>query len=219
MEFLNGGSLEWNLKEKQKYFNEKTIIFYSAQILCGILFLHSKQIIHQDIKLDNVLLDSNGNSKLCDFSLCKKINNKKILLYGTTLYKSPESFELNYPNYSLDFWSFGICIFRMFTNKYPFKDEVIIKDSNIKIPNLNEKKKKNKYSILIVKIKQLIASEIACDFISKLLDKNFEQRLGSKQDNQNIKNEDFFASIDWIKLENGEINPPINPKLVYFILI
>ncbi len=56
MEFLNGGSLEWNLKEKEKYFNEKTIIFYSAQILCGILFLHNKQIVHNDINKTRVLV-------------------------------------------------------------------------------------------------------------------------------------------------------------------
>jgi novel protein kinase C delta type len=220
MEFLNGGSLEWNLKEKEKYFNEKTIIFYSAQILCGILFLHNKQIVHNDIKLDNVLLNSNGNAKLCDFTLCKKIiNNKKEKLFGTLNYKSPESFELlSFPNYSMDYWSFGICIFKMFTNEFPFKDEIIIKDLNIKMPNLNDKKISKKYFIFITKIKQYITSEIASDFVSRLLNKNLNERLLLINNQNNIKNELFFSSIDWNKLENGQIEPPINPKIVYFIL-
>ena len=223
MEFLNGGSLEWNLKEKEKYFNEKTIIFYSAQILCGILFLHNKQIVHNDIKLDNVLLNSNGNAKLCDFTLCKKIiiNNKKEKLFGTLNYKSPESFELlTLPNYSMDYWSFGICIFKMFTNEFPFKDEIIIKDLNIKMPNLNNNKKiSKKYFIFITKIKQYITSEIASDFVSRLLNKNLNERLLLINNQNNIKNELFFSSIDWNKLENGQIEPPINPKIVYIYFI
>jgi len=104
MEFLNGGTLEWNIKNKRKYFNEQTVIFYSAQILCGILFLHSKQIVHQDIKLENVLLDSNGNAKLCDFTFCKKLNNIKEKVIGTTKYQSPESFEPICANFTTDFW-------------------------------------------------------------------------------------------------------------------
>jgi serine/threonine protein kinase len=142
MEFLNGGSLLWNLK-KQKYFNEETVCFYSAQILCGILFLHSKQIIHQDIKLENVLLDSNGNAKLCDFTLCLKINENisektEREECGTLPYRSPESFKLEYTDYSIDFWSFGICIYTMFTNNFPFQNEESIRDLNIKIPIINK---------------------------------------------------------------------------------
>jgi serine/threonine protein kinase len=46
MEFLNGGSLDWHLN-KQTVFTEKQAIFYSAQIFCGISYLHSKEIIHR----------------------------------------------------------------------------------------------------------------------------------------------------------------------------
>ena len=212
MEFLNGGSLEWNIQNKQKYFNEQTIIFYSAQILCGILFLHSKQIVHRDIKLENVLLDSNGNAKLCDFTLCRKVRNvKKEKDFGTLTYKSPETFESFSPEYSIDFWSFGVSIFRMFTNNYPFKDQIEIQDKNKLMPNLN-KAKKSKYFLFFFQIKQKVVSELACDFVSRLLNKNLNERLV-----ENIKNELFFASIDWNKLENGEIKPPISPKLVFNI--
>ena len=220
MEFLNGGSLEWNLK--QKPFKEKKVIFYSAQLLCAILFLHSKQIIHRDIKLENILLDSNGNAKLGDFSLCIKMTHLTAYkdIVGTALYKSPESFKTNYLNYSTDFWAFGVCVYRMFTGQYPFENKNQIKDDT-SIPDLNETRKlyllvpsifsspilNNKYSV----------SEISCDFVSRLLNKNLNERLGNKENNEYIKNEPFFSSIDWNKLENGQLEPPINPKLVYEI--
>ena len=217
MEFLNGGSLEWNLK--QKPFKEKKVIFYSAQLLCAILFLHSKQIIHRDIKLENILLDSNGNAKLGDFGICTKII-KRPNDCGTLYYKSPESFQTNYLNYSTDFWAFGVCVYRMFTGQYPFENKNQIKDDT-SIPDLNETRKlyllvpsifsspilNNKYSV----------SEISCDFVSRLLNKNLNERLGNKENNEYIKNEPFFSSIDWNKLENGQLEPPINPKLVYEI--
>ena len=50
-----------------------------------------------------------------------------------------------------------------------------------------------------------------------MVKKNKNERLGTKIDNRNIKNEPFFNSIDWYKLENGELNPPINPNLVFIL--
>ena len=74
MEFLNGGSLGYQLEETRK-FTEERARFYAAEIVCGIQFLHSERIIHRDLKPDNVLLDSNGHCKITDFGLCKKLEN------------------------------------------------------------------------------------------------------------------------------------------------
>jgi serine/threonine protein kinase len=46
MEYLNGGSLDWHLENLEVFTNEQTI-FYSAQILCGLFYLHGKKIIHR----------------------------------------------------------------------------------------------------------------------------------------------------------------------------
>jgi serine/threonine protein kinase len=175
-------------------------------------------LFKRDVKLKNVLLDSNGNAKLCDFTLCRKVRNvKKEKDFGTLTYKSPETFESFSPEYSIDFWSFGVCIFIMFTNAYPFQKVKHTKDSNKKVPNLNEtlKRSQNKLSRLFNGYnKNSKISQIACEFVSKLLNKNINERLGNKLDNTDIKNEPFFASINWIKLENGQLEPPINPDLV-----
>jgi len=214
MEFLNGGTLEWNLLNHPPAFNEKQVIFYSAQILCAILFLHNKQIIHQDITLRNILLDSNGNAKLCDFSFCtpKIILNPNKSRYGCGVYgyKSPESYSNIFLDYSQDYWSFGICIFIMFTRSYPFKIVGDIRDYTKAIPNLNETRKRSqKIKYRLFKKDEVQISQIACDFVSKLLNKNINERLVNKED---IKNDPFFSSIDWNKLENGQIEPPIKPN-------
>ena len=57
-------------------------------------------------------------------------------------------------------------------------------------------------------------SDTACNFVSRLLKKKLGERLGNKGDNQCIKSEPFFSSIDWNLLENGQLKPPINPNLV-----
>jgi serine/threonine protein kinase len=219
MEFLNGGSLKWHLKKK--CFSQKQVIFYSAQILCAILFLHTKKILHLDIKLENVLLDANGNAKLCDFSLCKQMTNEPITFeFGTPAYKSPESFTSLNLDYSFDFWSFGVCVFLMFTQTFPFENEEMILDINKTISDLNETRTETQLKLgvssiyLPLVINEDKISKVACDFVSRLLNKNINERLGNKEDNTNIKNEAFFDSIDWNQLENGQIKPPINPNIV-----
>ena len=222
MEFLNGGSLQWHL-EKTGTFTEKQVVFYSAQILCGILFLHSKQIVHRDIKLENVLLDSNGNAKLCDFGFCRKISNKSSYIYGTEKFRSPESFVGGYLHYSLDFWSLGICIYYMLTGEFPFENEKKLSDDT-KMPDMNLIIAKNHTNILnklflgrVTSIDDRFKiSHVACEFVSKLLNKDLEERLGNKDNNEDIKSEPFFASIEWDKLEKGELKPPIDPNVVSF---
>lgn len=223
MEFLNGGSLQWHLKNKG--FTEKEVVFYSAQILCAILFLHGKKIVHRDIKLTNVLMDSSGNAKLCDFGLCKIMNSTTHTMGGTEEFRSPESFIPGYLNYSLDFWSFGVCIFYMLTNELPFANEEIIKNDSM-MPDLNETRNKYRTKTLN-KMPALfhyhnstncdVISEIASNFVSRLLNKNLNERLGNKENNEYLKSDEFFTSIEWDLLENGQLKPPIKPKLVILI--
>jgi serine/threonine protein kinase len=222
MEFLNGGSLEWHLENKN--FTEKEVVFYSAQILCGILFLHSKQIIHRDIKLANILLDSNGNAKLCDFGFATKISSRKSRYsYGTECFRSPESYDPHFLSYSLDFWSFGVCIFNMLTGELPFENEEMLANDS-KLPDLNQTKAKKKsnwissiyWTSALVDVKDTYSiSKEACDFVSRLLNKNLNERLGNKENNEDIKNDPFFSSIEWNLLENGLSKPPIKPDVVY----
>ena len=72
-EYINGGSLENLLKKnisQGKLIEERTLWDFLIQSLSGLLYLHeNKKIIHRDIKLDNILLDLNGNLKISDFGV------------------------------------------------------------------------------------------------------------------------------------------------------
>jgi serine/threonine protein kinase len=65
MPFIQGGELYKVFKSKRR-FDEKTVQFYGAQIALGIAELHAKEIMHRDLKLENILVDSKGYLKIID---------------------------------------------------------------------------------------------------------------------------------------------------------
>lgn len=156
-------------------------------------------------------MDLNGHAKLCDFGFSKKLaeNEKTTTYVGTKEYMSPEIVNKREYGYLVDYWSLGICVYFMLTGVEPFKTSEEI--SNKELPDLNHKRK-NK--MITAKIKN-----IPCQFVSKLLIKNPEQRLGSKTLGLNIKEDPFFSDIDWTRLENGQLKPPIKINVNYFLII
>jgi len=96
MEFMAGGSLSAHIKESG-VLPEDESQWYTNQMLQGIEFLHSQNVIHRDIKGSNVLLDGEGNVKLADFGLSKmiqKVGSKTNLVShcGTPYWMAPEIF-------------------------------------------------------------------------------------------------------------------------------
>ncbi len=92
MEYVNGGELFFHLSREKK-FSECKARFYCAEICYAIGFLHQNQIIYRDIKLENILLDSQGHIKLADFGLCKMNMDHQAItrtFCGTLEYLAPE---------------------------------------------------------------------------------------------------------------------------------
>ena len=75
MPFVRGGEL-YKVFSHQKRFNEKTVLFYAAQIVIAVGYLHSKNIVHRDLKLENLLLDENGYIKVIDFGLATMLTQE-----------------------------------------------------------------------------------------------------------------------------------------------
>lgn len=99
----------------------KNIIY---QIFRGVEYFHSMGVIHNDIKISNILIDNNNNFpvvKICDFG-CALHNTSNERMFGTLWYRSPETmYTGDNVNELSDIWSVGICILEMIYEFCPIR--------------------------------------------------------------------------------------------------
>jgi serum/glucocorticoid-regulated kinase 2 len=72
VDYEGGGSLFFHL-EKKRRFTESEILFYAAEIVLALGYLHKEGVIYRDLKPENILLDADGHIKLSDFGLAKQL--------------------------------------------------------------------------------------------------------------------------------------------------
>lgn len=122
MDFINGGELFFHLRRCSKFTEDRTL-FYAAEILESLEYLHMQGIIYRDLKPENVLLDSEGHVKLTDFGLSKKFfsgEKKAYSFCGTPEYLAPEILKGIGHDHAVDFWSLGALIYEMLAGAPPF---------------------------------------------------------------------------------------------------
>lgn len=123
MELCAGGDL-LNFVRKRKKLDEETAKVLFKQIIDGIGYIHSKKILHRDIKLDNILLDGKGNVKIADFGVSKQVKANEVMFEqsGTPAYIAPEIIkDKGYKGFKADLWSAGVVLFAMLYGTVPFK--------------------------------------------------------------------------------------------------
>uniref|UniRef100_A0A673ZJU2 Protein kinase C n=1 Tax=Salmo trutta TaxID=8032 RepID=A0A673ZJU2_SALTR len=198
MEYLNGGDLMFHIQEKGR-FDLYRATFYSAEIICGLQFLHSKGIIYRDLKLDNVMLDHSGHVKIADFGMCKENvfgENQATTFCGTPDYIAPEILLGQKYSFSVDWWSFGVLLYEMLIGQSPFhgddEDELFesIRTDTPHYPRWITKEAK--------------------DLMERLFERDSTRRLGIVG---NIRVHPFFKTISWPALEKREVEPPFRPKV------
>jgi len=122
----NGSLMELSMRRTR--LTEPEVRYFMKEILVSIQFLHSKFIIHRDLKLGNILLDKNLMIKICDFGLAAKLqfdSERKTTICGTPNYTAPEILNQRKSgeghSYEVDIWAIGVIMFTLLTGKPPFE--------------------------------------------------------------------------------------------------
>jgi len=128
MEFVDGISLEDLIRKKGKIEPLWTLLIFNE--LCkGLKYAHDRQIIHRDIKPNNVLISKAGMVKLVDFGIAKSLEEDEELtktgvVMGTPAYMSPEQIlSTKYVDNLTDIYSMGVMFYQMLTGQRPYGAE------------------------------------------------------------------------------------------------
>lgn len=128
LEYASGGEL-FDYILQHKYLKEPVAKKIFAQLVSGVDYLHSKQLIHRDLKLENLLLDKHKNVIISDFGFVNSFNREHNDLMktscGSPCYAAPELVltQSPYEGRKVDIWSLGIILYAMLSGYLPFDDD------------------------------------------------------------------------------------------------
>ncbi|XP_037044893.1 serine/threonine-protein kinase N isoform X5 [Bradysia coprophila] len=201
MEYAAGGDLMMHIHTD--VFTEPRAVFYAACVVLGLQYLHESKIIYRDLKLDNLLLDTEGYVKIADFGLCKEgmgFGDRTGTFCGTPEFLAPEVLTETSYTRAVDWWGLGVLIFEMLVGESPFPgdDEEEVFDSIV-----NDE----------VRYPRFLSLE-AIAIMRRLLRKNPERRLGSSErDAEDVKKQAFFRHIAFDDLLLRKVKPPFVPTI------
>jgi serine/threonine protein kinase len=172
MELAEGGDMYDKIIRTGKM-AEKDAVNAFSQVLCAVYHMHRRNIMHCDIKPENLLCTDNDVVKLCDFGFAQEIDHSSQLKHqGTLTYSSPEVIDGKPYDAKADMWSLGVLLYSMLAGFSPFGQ----RGSQLKLmANIRQCKLNFEYEAFRE------VSEEAIDLIRKLLVTAPSQRLSAAE--------------------------------------
>ncbi|XP_050567267.1 ribosomal protein S6 kinase alpha-5 isoform X2 [Cygnus atratus] len=209
LDYINGGELFTHLSQRER-FSENEVQIYIGEIVLALEHLHKLGIIYRDIKLENILLDSDGHVVLTDFGLSKEFltdeNERAYSFCGTIEYMAPDIVRGGDTGHdkAVDWWSVGVLMYELLTGASPFTVD-------------GEKNSQAEISRRILKSEPPYPQEMSAlskDIIQRLLMKDPKKRLGcGPTDADEIKQHPFFQNINWDDLAAKKVSAPFKPVI------
>uniref|UniRef100_A0A8U8BZB9 non-specific serine/threonine protein kinase n=1 Tax=Geospiza parvula TaxID=87175 RepID=A0A8U8BZB9_GEOPR len=209
LDYINGGELFTHLSHRER-FSENEVQIYIGEIVLALEHLHKLGIIYRDIKLENILLDSDGHVVLTDFGLSKEFltdeNERAYSFCGTIEYMAPDIVRGGDAGHdkAVDWWSVGVLMYELLTGASPFTVD-------------GEKNSQAEISRRILKSEPPYPQEMSAlskDIIQRLLMKDPKKRLGcGPTDADEIKQHPFFQNMNWEDLAAKKIPAPFKPVI------
>ncbi|KAI1695033.1 protein kinase domain-containing protein [Ditylenchus destructor] len=179
--------------------NEKALKFYAANMVLAIQFLHTRNVIHRDVKPENFLGGEDRYLAIADFGLgvLLKEGHTEIAIAGTNEYMAPEIHNGSEYTQTVDWWSLGVTLVEIATGKCMFDgdSEEAIKENILHKDIVFPKEMSSPLKI----------------FLNGLLTRDPNLRLGAEGAKQ-VREHEFFKGVDWQKLHNHKREAPYLPK-------
>ncbi|XP_074708497.1 steroidogenic acute regulatory protein, mitochondrial isoform X7 [Strix uralensis] len=121
---MNGGDLKFHIYNMgNPGFEDERVVFYAAEICCGLQHLHQEGIVYRDLKPENILLDDDGHIRISDLGLAIKIPEGETIRgrVGTVGYMAPEVISNERYAFSPDWWGLGCLVYEMIEGQSPFR--------------------------------------------------------------------------------------------------
>ncbi|XP_063787691.1 G protein-coupled receptor kinase 5-like isoform X2 [Pseudophryne corroboree] len=208
---MNGGDLKFHIYSMgNPGFEEERVVFYAAEICCGLDHLHQEGIVYRDLKPENILLDDDGHIRISDLGLAIKIPDGETIRgrVGTVGYMAPEVIKNERYTFSPDWWGLGCLIYEMIEGQSPFRarKERVKREEVEKRVQEEQESYSDKFP------------EDAKSICKMLLAKDPKQRLGcSEQGASQVKQHPFLRDINFKRLEAGIMKASFvpDPRAVY----
>lgn len=207
LDYAIGGEM-WSHMRKRPGMKEADALFYAAQMFLALEYLQDRDIVHRDLKTENILIDSHGYLKLADFGFAKRVPHRTWTVCGTSEYMAPEIIREGKRHRAglglgegygkeVDWWAYGILIFEMANHRPPFRH-----------------KDKNELYALILDCNVVYPAAFSSEFVD-LLKHLLVPEPAIRYTSAQIRYHKWFKSINMETLQTRGLKAPYVPKFTH----